>query len=211
MEPLLMKMDIFTIQEEYYQEGKKILNTRILYPQFISKIINTKELNEKYYNNAINKKRYSDTVLYPSALEAYHYHSAALPYELLVTIALTLQNNQYISFYQEEYTFTGGANGNTIRTGQTIDVLTGTLKQLCDFVKDKGNCYSCIKKQVIKQIETSEDPSNYFEDYKTLVEENFDPRNFYLTKEGIIVFFAVYDIAPHSTGIPTFLIPYNQC
>ena len=211
MEPLFMKLDIFTIQEEYYQEGNKILNTRILYPQFISKIIDTTALNEKYYNNASYKKKYSDTVLYPSALEAYQHHSAAIPYELLVTIALTLQNNAYISFYQEEYVYTGGANGSTTRSGQTIDVMTGKIKYLCDFVLDKTQGYACIKQQILQQIENSEDKSIYFDDYQSLVEETFDPRNFYLTKEGIIIFFAVYDIAPHSTGIPTFLIPYNQC
>lgn len=211
MEQTMMKMDIFTIQEDYYQEGNKILTCHIFYPQFMSNTIDTTSLNEYYYTNALRKKNYSDTVLYPSAMEAYRHQSAALPYEMLITITLTLQNNQSISFYQEEYLYTGGANGSTTRKGQTIDVLTGKKRKLCDFVVHQKTCHACIITSILYQIENSAMPSMYFEDYKSLVVENFDEQNFYLTKEGIVVFFAMYDIAPHSSGIPTFLIPYNQC
>lgn len=211
MEQGFMKMDIFTIHEEYYQEGNKILICHIFYPQFISNTMDTKDLNTYFYTMALRKKNYSDTVLYPSAVEAYRHHSAALPYEMLITIELTLQNRQFISFYQEEYLFTGGANGSTTRKGYTIDVLTGKRRTLCSFVKNQKTCHACIIGSILQQIAKSNMPSMYFEDYRSLVVENFDEQNFYLTKEGIIVFFAMYDIAPHASGIPTFLIPYNQC
>lgn len=95
--------------------------------------------------------------------------------------------------------------------GQTISTFTGEAKHLCDFLQNKKNCRTCIKSNIIKQIKTSDDPSIYFDNYPELAEEIFHPQNFYLIGEGVVVFFALHDIAPHFTDVPTFLIPYSQC
>jgi hypothetical protein len=42
-----------------------------------------------------------------------------------------------------------------------------------------------------------------------LVNENLKVNNFYLTKEGVVIYFQQYDIAPYSSGLPTFVIPYG--
>ena len=49
----------------------------------------------------------------------------------------------------------------------------------------------------------------YFEDYKNLVEENLNMDNFYLSKEGLVIYFGLYEIAPYVSGIRTFTIPYT--
>ena len=201
----------FEIREDYYYAGVKVVSCHIFYPQFIGHHPALDALNNKYYLQAIKKKDNCTNVLYPDAVQALLQGSKAFPYEMIVTITLTLQTNDIASFYQQEYLYTGGANGQTTRIGQTINTLTGEVKHLCDFLQNKKNCETCIKNNIIKQIKTSDDPSIYFDNYPKLVEETFHPQNFYLTSEGVVVFFALYDIAPHSTGIPTFLIPYSQC
>ena len=168
----------FEIREDYYYAGVKVVSCHIFYPQFIGHHPALDALNNKYYLQAIKKKDNCTNVLYPDAVQALLQGSKAFPYEMIVTITLTLQTNEIASFYQQEYLYTGGANGQTTRIGQTINTLTGEVKHLCDFLQNK---------------------------------KTFHPQNFYLTSEGVVVFFALYDIAPHSTGIPTFLIPYSQC
>ena len=50
----------------------------------------------------------------------------------------------------------------------------------------------------------------YFDDPCKLILDNFKPDNYYLDSNGnIIIFFNQYDIAPYSTGIPTFSIKTN--
>ena len=38
----------------------------------------------------------------------------------------------------------------------------------------------------------------------------FNSQNYYLTQEGLTVFFPMYAIAPSAEGIPAFTIPYAQ-
>jgi hypothetical protein len=49
----------------------------------------------------------------------------------------------------------------------------------------------------------------YFENYAELVNENFKPSHFYLSKDGVVIYFQQYDIAPYATGMPSFTIPYG--
>lgn len=207
----LTRIEIFNIHEDYYVEGVKVVSCHIFYPQFIGPNHALDAINERYYHNAVRKKEYCTNVMYPSAMKSYLLGSKALPYEMVVTITITLQTNEIVSFYQEEYLYTGGANGNTTRVGQTVDITNAQIMHLCDFMKNKESCETCVKHNIIEQIKDSKDPSIYFDDFPSLVEETFHAKNFYLTSEGVVVFFALYDIAPHSTGIPTFIIPYHEC
>ncbi|MDE6954063.1 MAG: DUF3298 and DUF4163 domain-containing protein [Erysipelotrichales bacterium] len=201
----------FRIHEDYYYAGVKIVSCTIFYPQFTGHNPALDSLNKKYYLQAVKKEDYCRHVLYPNAVQAFLQNSKAFPYEFITTITITLQTNEIISFYQQEYVYTGGANGQTTRISQTVNTLTGQIKQLCDFFQNKKNCIPCIKRNIIKQINTSKDPTIYFHNYPDLIEKSFQSQNFYLTSEGVVIFFSLYDIAPHSTGIPTFLIPYSQC
>ncbi len=60
-----------------------------------------------------------------------------------------------------------------------------------------------------KQI--AKDPSGYFDNYPPLVAGTFNKNSFYCTDEGIVVYFQQYDIAPYSSGIPEFPLPYSGC
>lgn len=207
----LIRIEIFNMHEDFYVEGTKVVSCHIFYPQFITNSKSMEVINERYYKNALKKKEYCTRVMYPSAVQSYMQGSRALPYQMIVTITLTYDVDGLISFYQDEYLYTGGANGTTTRVGQTIDVTTGSIMHLSDFMQDKDHYEECIKQTVIQQIINSHNPTIYFDDFPALVKETFHPKNYYLTCEGIVIFFALYDIAPHSTGIPTFTIPYGHC
>ena len=62
-----------------------------------------------------------------------------------------------------------------------------------------------VNEQIAKRIE-EEGESIFFPNYCQLTLETFRLENYYLTKQGLTVFFGQYDIAPYSSGIQTFII-----
>ena len=65
-----------------------------------------------------------------------------------------------------------------------------------------------INKQTAKEI--ADNNNIYFEDVNDLVKENFNEKNFYIVPEGVVIFFQHNEIAPYSSGIRTFLIPFQE-
>ena len=63
--------------------------------------------------------------------------------------------------------------------------------------------------QIAEQIAAGNDI--YFDDYEENVIAEFNPQNFYLTPEGLVIFYQQYAIAPYSSGIMEFTIPYYPC
>lgn len=66
-----------------------------------------------------------------------------------------------------------------------------------------------ILKEINNQIkyQISHGQNQYFENYCELVLDSFNLKNFYFNSKNAIIFFQQYDIAPYSSGIPTFYIP----
>ncbi len=104
--------------------------------------------------------------------------------------------------------FQGGAHGNTKRESQNWNLQNGKQIPLKDLFPNNPYFMIDILKeincQIATQLESGE--NDYFDNYCQLVLENFNPHNFYLTPKGITLFFNQYEIAPYSSGIPTFLI-----
>lgn len=80
------------------------------------------------------------------------------------------------------------------------------------FFKGNVNYKKLILDEIIRQAEENQtqNPGIYFEDYKKLILENFNVNSFYLTNNGIEIYFQQYEIAPYVTGIVTFTIPYSM-
>lgn len=70
----------------------------------------------------------------------------------------------------------------------------------------RGDPYFILKilKEINSQIAIN--PDIYFENTCKLVLDAFNPNNFYLVPNGIVIYFQQYDIAPYSSGIRTFTI-----
>lgn len=50
----------------------------------------------------------------------------------------------------------------------------------------------------------------YYEDYPALLYSAFHADSFFLTQDGVVIYYQQYDIAPYGAGIPEFLIPFSQ-
>lgn len=137
-------IDYNELQKDYEYRNVVVLSTTIknFYIKSPSnratKIINNKLFAQQkhFFHNAIR-------VLYPQAVEDYIYRVQNdfpfNPYEAFVEYNLTFNANCLFSFYYDNYTFTGGAHGNTTRLADTYYLITGELVPLSAFFKESTN------------------------------------------------------------------------
>jgi len=204
------------IKNEMKYDDQIVLTYKIEYPEFKSSYyqMSLMVINKFYKEKALEYEKYCKTELFNAAVEQYKYDDEngfpVRSYEALVVYDSTYNSCCIISLYFDQYEYTGGAHGNTLRYSQTFNLqkcIRIALKQL--FVCPSLDYKAYILKQVKAQIE--QDTSIYFDDYAKLIVDTFNEESFYCTSEGIVVYYQQYDIAPYSSGIREFLIPYSDC
>lgn len=194
----------------------EILTLNIKYP--IINISNNPRAEENI-NNQISMQvneyiEYASNTLYNQAMNTYTdslknnfpFHS----YEAYIVYTITYNDNCFLSLFTDKYEYTGGAHGNTIRTSNTWELCTGQNIYLYCFFKPYTDYTHLLIQEIIAQAEENlkENPFIYFDDYKILIIKNFNPHSFYMSPDGITIYYQQYDIAPYSTGIVEFTIPY---
>lgn len=157
---------------------------------------------------------YASTTLYENAVETYQYtQEEGFPFnafEAGVAYKVTYNQDCYLSMYRDQYEYTGGAHPNTLRYSDTWNLRTGTIVPLASFFPPGFNYQAYLQAIIIKQADKIyEQEPIYFEDYRKLIVERFNPQNYYLSLCGLTIYYQHYDIAPYSTGIVTFAIPYS--
>lgn len=198
----------------YYQEIPVFIYN-IHYPVFTSTCSAAAAhiINAHYASLAKERELYCRTVLYPQAIASARYISDNTPpfhsYEFYINYTITYNSDCITSLYFEAYTYMGGAHGATIRTSDTWDFTSGKKLSLRDFYSSHAEftpeLLENIQQQIGRRLETC--PSAFFDDYPALLQDNFHPQNYYLTPDGIILYYQQYEIAPYSSGIPEFLLP----
>ncbi len=202
------------ILREVKHDGKTILKYRIEYPQMTETPFKTGQMsfNEFYKNKALELQKYADAEFYKTAVETYETSVKngypIMQYELMLSYTVTYNKMCIVSLYLDEYTFTGGAHGNTIRTAQTWNLKDGHKVSIAELFPINLNYEQKLLTEIDSQItgEMKSGKSYYFDDYKKLASDNFSSDQFSLTPQGIVIYYQQYDIAPYSSGIPTFLI-----
>ncbi len=132
-------------------------------------------------------------------------------YDAIKKYNVTYNQNCTLSFYSDEYLYTGGAHGTTTRRSSTFSLTNGKTLPLGHYFCG-GNYIRQILDEIIMQAQTKEkeQPGMFFENYEKLIVKYFNICSFYLTEEGIVIYYQQYDIAPYSSGIIEFLIPYSE-
>lgn len=198
------------LENNLFYNGEMILKYHIEYPSIKENEYKKGIETFNHYNKelAMELKRKSETELYKEAIETYKYNKEngypIMVYEVYRTFNISFNQDNIVSLYTDEYTFTGGAHGSTIRTSQNWNLFLGCMFPL--EVLFPNNPYFII--DILKQIneEISKNSEIYFENPCVLVLDTFNPKNFYLTPNSIVIYFQQYDIAPYSSGIRTFSI-----
>jgi len=203
------------IKNDLIFNGVTLLTYEIEYPEFYSSRFRTclQNINSFYRNMAFEFKRYCETKLFCMAVEQYKdaidNNFPVRTFEVMQVYKVTYSHACIISIFFDRYEYTGGAHGNTIRQSQTWNLQKCGQLTLWQLVRCPPNYKSYILSNVEAQI--SKNPELYFDNYKELIAETFDKRSFYCVPEGLVVYYQQYDIAPYSSGIREFLIPYSSC
>jgi hypothetical protein len=171
-------------------------------------------INNHISMNVDNYMRYA-AHLYNQAVKFYHesqennfpFHS----YEAYMEYTITYNANCILSLYVDKYEFTGGAHGSTVRSSDTWNLCSGINLTIKDYFEPGSDYRLMLTEEIIRQAEYNlqQNPGIYFEDYQGLIIKNLNQNSYYLTPLGLTIYFQQYDIAPYSTGIVEFTIPYS--
>ncbi len=131
------------------------------------------------------------------------------PYDAVLQYTVTYNENCYLSVYYDKYEYTGGAHGSTLRTSDTYSLENGQRMPLSSFFPRGAPVRKILLEHILCQAdEIMQKEPIFFENYRELICKYFTPENYFLTPEGVAIYYQQYEIAPYSTGIPVFVVPY---
>lgn len=115
---------------------------------------------------------------------------------------VTFQSDEIISVAITSYLNTGGAHGNTLITFLNFDAVTGKEILKEKLFTDMESFQTIAKSYFDKEVT---DKSILFEP------DSFQlPSNIGFSEDGVILLYNAYEIAPYSTGIIEFTIPFEK-
>ncbi|WP_186564621.1 DUF3298 and DUF4163 domain-containing protein [Lawsonibacter celer] len=214
-----MAAEAISIETEVWKrvlcwEDEPILHLSLQFPKLPDTPPGLRRIGRYYHQIAEQWKRRWEGRLYAqaqaaarSAREASHLFRS---WEARLTYSVTYQQDGLLSLYLDAYEYTGGAHGLTVRHGDTWQVPEGTPRALHTFFPPHSRWRRQIFSEICRQIESrvKAGDSLFADDWEHRLAPAFDPEHFYLTSEGISVFFPLYSIAPYAEGIPAFPIPF---
>lgn len=168
---------------------------------------------ERYFEHLSTQwKTRWETVLYPDACRslaaAAECGSAFTPWQTRLSYEVTCWDPPILSLRIETVEIGRAPQPFRIHQGETWDCGTGYPRTLRSFFpagnrRWRRDLLSEIRAQAEDRLRSGEsllDP-----DCLRIMERSFDPERFYLTEQGIAIFYPLYVLGPCAEGIPTFL------
>ena len=200
------------LQKEMKYENTVVLKYHIEYPEIVTDWQQNrngiKKFNDYNLKMALQTQQKAEKELYKEAIELYKYNKEngypQMMYELYREYQITLNQENAVSMYIDEYIFSGGAHGTTTRTSQTWNLMLGKMVELYELYPNEQYFLLDILRKINREI--SENIEIYFADPYPLVVEYFNPDSYYIDNGKVVIYFQQYDIAPYSSGIIEFTL-----
>ncbi|MDP4099471.1 DUF4163 domain-containing protein [Paenibacillus sp. P96] len=129
--------------------------------------------------------------------------TADRPYDFESNYAVTYNRGGYISLIIDDYFYYGGAHGSTARIGYTFSLADGKQLGLGDVLKANPDYKKTLNNKLLKKVPAS---NGYLGDFKGLSNQP----DFYVTGNGIVIFFQQYEYTAYAAGIPEFPFVYSE-
>ncbi len=203
------------LQEELKYNNTIVLTYKIEYPQFTTSLqgVSLTVINKYYLDKAADFQHYCRTELFNMAVENYkleiEFGLSPIYFRASLTYSMQLNEACILSLYFDKYEFAGGAHGITTRDSQTWNINDSKMLLLGQLYGCSGE-YTAYIIKIIEQ-EANKKPDLYFNTFKALITDKFNPSNFYCRTASLIIYYQIYDIAPFVGGIVEFSIPYSDC
>ncbi len=209
-------IEMLKTDKSLYYDKVEMVKLHLSYPSIkTGKKGADRRINAYYEHEAHMTAKRAEKVILPSAIEAYKFMlSDGAPfftYDVRLDVTEAFNEGRLLSTYSDSYEYTGGAHGMTARNSITWNTETGypvTLKELSG--RKKGACARTLamveeRAEVMYRNKTLP----LFDDYKKLIRKSFDCESFYLSPEGVQIYFQLYAIAPYYAGIIAFTLPFE--
>lgn len=130
-------------------------------------------------------------------------------YENNVTAAVSYDANHIISVTQEQYSYAGGAHGNTTLTAHSFGTKTGDELTLGDIMAIPNNQ---IAPKLLVEFQNLKNSDPRYADIDLGAINNKLSANsaYYLTNAGVCVYFNPYEVVYGAVGRVELLIPYSR-
>ena len=211
-----LKTEVFSAEREWAVEGIPVLTARIALPEPVGPENRLTRRVRRYYRAQCRAYlRYCGRQLFPMAAAACRAaleNSAPLPqYQTELTFRITYEEGGFWSLYTQSRE--PDADGGTVlrRWGDTWDLRTGYPAALPSFFPPRSGWKKRLLTLAAEEIRRQEAAGHarYLTGWKRKLRRYFNPRNFYLTPEGLTFFYPMYAIAPAMEGIPAFTVPWD--
>lgn len=202
------------LKDTLYFRRTPMVNIDLSIPVMTGDDIFASRFNMYYRQLARAGFNYARARLYPQAVRQYYYAaSQGFPFngfELVQTFEATYCKKPVISLYYDRYEFTGGAHGTTTRTGNTWNTERGVMLSLRDLFKPGYDYKDTILRVVERDARHRQATGQvqYLDNLSENIGKYYDDRNYYLSENGIVIFYPLYTIAPYAAGIQTFTVPW---
>ena len=115
-------------------------------------------------------------------------------------------SNDIMSLIFLDYQFAGGAHGSTIQTAYTFNLKTGTQYSLKDLFMKDADYVSVISAAVKTQLDERDLTIGLFEPFTKIASD----QGYYLSNDGLRVYFQQYEILPYAAGIQEFTVDFSR-
>ena len=200
----------FTAEQEWTMDGIPVLSAAVSIPQPVPVSDRISRRIFRYYQQQCRAYlKYCERDLLPRAKEACQAAlavSAPLPlFRAELSWQITFQDSHFLSLYTQSEE-SGEGHIWRLRRGDTWDLAGGYPVPLSDFFPPRSPWKQQILGQAEKEIRKLESAgtAQYHVHRRQELRQHFNPRNYYLTPEGLTVFFPMCTIAPAFEGIPVF-------
>jgi hypothetical protein len=179
--------------------------TKMIFGKFVGKPV--RKMNPDMLLNAMKQIYFGN---YITTNESLYKESmgASFNWESLKFMDVVLNRSLLLTFYIEQYAFTGGAHGLQTRDYTVVNLRTGRPVSLNEIFS--GDYETALTDLLTKKVRKMHNigPDKELTDNGFFVETIKPTNNFYITINGIGFYYNQYEIAPHSSGAEDIFIPF---
>ncbi|MDH6356028.1 hypothetical protein M2132_002382 [Dysgonomonas sp. PH5-45] len=117
---------------------------------------------------------------------------------------------ELINIKLESFMMTGGAHGNPYTASLIFDAKEGKALSVSDLVNDTTALNVLAEAKFREKYNIPTDKSLNSTGLMFVDDKFILPANIFVTKDGLLLFYNVYEIAPYVAGTKDILIPYTE-
>ena len=217
-EPLTcLHTEPMTAEREWTADGVPALSAAVSVPEPVPAADRISRRIRRYYQFQCRSYfRYCEKTLLPQAaaeVRAALDASRPLPrFRAELTYQVTYNSGGLWSLWTQSRETGPGWGPALLRRGDTWDLTAGYPVPLTDlFPRRSGwkrRLLEAAEAEVLRREAAG--AGRYHEGIRRKLRRYFNPQNFYLTTEGLMLFYPMYAIAPAAEGVPVFLVPWAE-